>query len=188
MLVKWSACSPSTSTIWVRFPLVYGFFCKLFENNENKQKVAGDGSFKKINYRPCLIKIIFSPFHLLRSRLRNRFSSSKCPRDEDEWNDRAEEQGGPVDETGVVVPEDVAAAVAAAVAKRASDRTLNFGKKTSASKMNPKNETFITINLNCSLYYFSKQIQECEEAQNETLNYHEKTSSANWNCTKWFFC
>ena len=45
--------------------------------------------------------------------------------------------------------------------------------------MNPKNETFITLNVNCLLYYFSKQIQECEEAQNETLNYQEKTSSAN---------
>ena len=47
MVVKWSACSPSTPTIRVLIPAeAYSFSVKfVFEKNENKQKEAGVGPF-----------------------------------------------------------------------------------------------------------------------------------------------
>ena len=49
VVVKWSACSPSTPTIRVRICWGLQFFCKIvIEKNENKQKEAGVGPFLKI--------------------------------------------------------------------------------------------------------------------------------------------
>ena len=46
----WSACSPSTPTIRFRIPLRSKIFCKIvIEKNENTQKEAGVGPFKKKN-------------------------------------------------------------------------------------------------------------------------------------------
>ena len=47
VVVKWSACSPCTSTIRVRISLTPTFFSVqfVFEKNENKQNEAGVGPF-----------------------------------------------------------------------------------------------------------------------------------------------
>ena len=49
VVVKWSACSPTTPTIRVRIPLKPEkfFVIFVFEKNKNKQKEAGVGPFKK---------------------------------------------------------------------------------------------------------------------------------------------
>ena len=50
MVVKWSACSPSTLTIRVRIPLTSAVFSvkSVFEKNENKQNRQGLAHFLKI--------------------------------------------------------------------------------------------------------------------------------------------
>ena len=47
VVVKWSACSPSTLTIRVPIPLISAVFSVkiVFEKNKNKQKEAGVGPF-----------------------------------------------------------------------------------------------------------------------------------------------
>ena len=52
VVVKWSACSPSTPTIRARILLSSTVFSVkfVFEINENNQKEAGDGPFKTILY------------------------------------------------------------------------------------------------------------------------------------------
>ena len=52
VVVKWSACSTSISTIRVQILLKpTGFSVKfVFEKNENKQKEAGVGPFLKNNF------------------------------------------------------------------------------------------------------------------------------------------
>ena len=52
VMVKWSECSPSTSTIRVRIPRSLQFFCNIvFEKKENKQKrgLSWPTFFKKNN-------------------------------------------------------------------------------------------------------------------------------------------
>ena len=47
MVVKWSACSPSTATIRVRIPLKSTvFFSEMLWKKRNMQKESGDGPFK----------------------------------------------------------------------------------------------------------------------------------------------
>ena len=48
VVVKWSACSPSTPTIRVQIPQAFSVFSVIFvfEKKENKQKEAGVGPFK----------------------------------------------------------------------------------------------------------------------------------------------
>ena len=48
VVVKWSACFPSTPTIRVRFPLTLIVF-SVFEKNENKQKETWVGPFLEKN-------------------------------------------------------------------------------------------------------------------------------------------
>ena len=50
VVVKWSACSPYTTTIRVQFPLMSTVFSVkfVFEKNENKEKEGGVGPFFKI--------------------------------------------------------------------------------------------------------------------------------------------
>ena len=54
VVVKWSAYSPSTPTIWVRILVTPTVFSVkfVFEKNENKQKEAGVGPFKKLDRTP----------------------------------------------------------------------------------------------------------------------------------------
>ena len=51
MVVKWSACSPSTQTNQVRIPMMSTVFCSIscLERTEIYEKEPGDGPFKKIS-------------------------------------------------------------------------------------------------------------------------------------------
>ena len=57
VVVNWSAGSPSIPTIRVQIPLTPAVFSVkiVLEKNENKQKEAGVGTFKK----PALLLILF---------------------------------------------------------------------------------------------------------------------------------
>ena len=56
VVVKWSACLSSSPTILVQILLKSTvFFCKLFEQKENKQKRVIDGPFKKVQTKLRLV-------------------------------------------------------------------------------------------------------------------------------------
>ena len=59
VVVKWSACLPSTPTIRVQIPLKSTVFTVkfVFEMNENKQKEAGGGQLTKIYVLPRFILV-----------------------------------------------------------------------------------------------------------------------------------
>ena len=71
VVVKWSACSPSTPTVRVRIPLKSTVFSVEFvlANNENKQKEAGVGPLKKkiLVYKVYSIESFYHKHHALAS-------------------------------------------------------------------------------------------------------------------------
>ena len=77
VVVKWSAYSPSTLTIPGQDPTDAYSFCVefVFERNENKQKDAGVGKFKKLSFEPAKqLKYISFMFNAQLTSYRNNFS------------------------------------------------------------------------------------------------------------------